>query len=55
MHSANFAMLKAINRMVIDHAHGLHEGVVDGRAGEAEASFLEILAYSLRKLRLGRR
>ncbi len=34
--------------MVIDHADGLHEGVTDGGADEAEAALLEVLAEGIR-------
>lgn len=46
-HSPDFEISKAINGVVIDHAHGLHKGVNDGRTDEAEAPFLQIFANPL--------
>ncbi len=40
--------------MVIDHAHGLHEGVADGRADEAEAASFEFLTHGSGFLGLAR-
>ena len=39
--------------MVVDHAGGLHEGIDDGGAGEAEAPCLQLLrdAFGERRLR----
>ena len=36
--------------MVVDHAGGLHEGVANCRADEAEAALLQIFAYGVRFL-----
>ena len=33
--------------MIVNHAHGLHEGVADGGAYEVEASFFEALAHGI--------
>src|SRR5690348_2484410 len=39
---------EAIGCVVIDHARGLHEGVADGAADEAEAALLQIFAHGVR-------
>jgi len=33
--------------MLIDHSHGLHEGVTDRRADEAEAVLLQVFAHGV--------
>src|SRR5690606_16640872 len=40
-------------RVVVDHARGLHEGVADGGANEAEAALRQRLAHRLRLVCLG--
>ena len=47
-------MTEAVDRMVVDHATGLHECVADGGAHKSEATLFEILAHSSRRLRLDR-
>src|SRR5690606_30765444 len=38
---------EAVGRVVVDHAHGLHEGIADGGAAEAKPCLLEGLAHGL--------
>src|SRR5437764_5008849 len=45
---------KAVDRVVVHEADGLHEGVADRRPDEAKAALLQILAESARLRRLGR-
>lgn len=40
-------MAEAICGVVIDHADGLHEGVADGGADEAEAAFFQVFAHGV--------
>src|SRR6185503_9643838 len=42
------AVAIAAGEMVVDHAGRLHEGVADGRADEAEAALLQVLAHRVR-------
>ncbi len=42
------SITKTIGRMVVDHADGLHVGIYDDRADEAEASLLQVFAEGLR-------
>jgi hypothetical protein len=39
---------EAIDGVIIDHAHGLHEGIADGRPDEFEASAQQISAQGIR-------
>src|SRR5882762_3420406 len=41
---AQFRVAKTRNQVIVDHARGLHEGVANGRADEAETAFLEVFA-----------
>ena len=34
--------------MVVDHAHGLHEGIANGGAYEIKSSFFKVLAHGIR-------
>lgn len=43
----HFAVPKAVDSVVVNDAHGLHEGVNDRWADEAEAAFLQVLANCL--------
>lgn len=45
---------KAVGKMIIDHADGLHEGVADSGANESEALPLQITGHGFRFRRLGR-
>ena len=36
---------KAINRVIIDHAHRLHKGIADGGADKGKAPFFKIFAH----------
>ena len=44
---ADLIVPKAIDGVIVDHPDGLHEGVADGRAGEAEASAFEVFAHGV--------
>ena len=50
MPSAQLAATEASDDMVIDYAHGLHEGVTDRWADKAEAALFERAAHRLRRL-----
>ena len=56
--SANFfsslSASETVPRMVVYHSNGLHEGIADGAADEAEASTPKILAQCIRFGREGR-
>src|ERR1035438_1446975 len=39
---------KTLHCVVVDHAHGLHEGIADGRADEIKTSLLQILPHRVR-------
>ena len=41
----DFLVSVAIHKMVIDHAHSLHQGVADGGAYKIEAAFFQVLAH----------
>src|SRR5947208_15311882 len=45
---------EAVDRVVVDEADGLHEGVADRRPDETKATLLQVLAQSARLRRLGR-
>src|SRR5918994_4237487 len=51
--SGQLLVAEAHRRVVVHHADSLHERVTDGRADEAEAAALEVLAHRLRLGRLG--
>lgn len=51
---AEFRVTEAINRVVIDHATGLHKGVADGRTDKSEAALLQVFAHRFRFGGLGR-
>lgn len=40
-------MPKATDHVVINHAHGLHEGVTDRRADEFEAAAQQVFAHGV--------
>ena len=40
-------MAEAINRMVVDHADGLHERIADDSADEGEPPALEVFAHGV--------
>ena len=42
-------MAEAADQVVVDHAGGLHEGVADGGADEAEGAALEVLVDGVRE------
>src|SRR5690348_5604252 len=44
----HLAVAEAGDEMVVHHAHGLHEGVTDGRPHEAEAPLRERRAHRVR-------
>ena len=52
--SLHLLVTEAVRRVVVDHADGLHEGVADGGADEAEATLLEVFAEGVRLSRGGR-
>jgi len=41
---AQFRVAETRNQVIVDHARGLHEGVANGRADEAETALLQIFA-----------
>ena len=45
--SAKCSVSKAIGRMIVDHARGLHERVANNRADEFESPTFQILAYGV--------
>ena len=51
---AQLFMTKAIERVIVDHAGGLHEGITDGRTDEAETQALQLFAHGVRFRRAGR-
>jgi hypothetical protein len=46
--SSDTSVSEAIDGVIIDHAHGLHEGLADGRPDEFEASAQQISAQGIR-------
>jgi hypothetical protein len=36
--TSHLGVPEAVDEVIVDHAHGLHEGVADGRAHELEAA-----------------
>ena len=46
-------MTEALDSMVIDHPHGLHEGVANGWPDEFKSALEQIFAHRLRLGRLG--
>ena len=49
-----FLAAEAAFDVVVDEAHGLHEGVAGGGADEGEAAFAEVLAEGVRGVGVGR-
>src|SRR6516164_1456165 len=49
-----FTVPETPDQVIVDHAHGLHEGVTDGASHELEAPPLQGLAHGIRFRRLGR-
>jgi len=49
----HLGMAEAIDRVIVDHAHRLHECIADGRAHKVEPARLQVLAQRPRLLRLG--
>lgn len=49
-----FPMPEALDKVIIHHAHGLHERVTDLTANKLEALLLQILAHGVRRRGLGR-
>ena len=41
------AVAEAGGGVVVNHTNGLHEGVADGGADEAEAAFFQVLTYGV--------
>ncbi len=39
---------KAIYRVIVDHAHGLHERITNGAPDKLESAFFQILAHRVR-------
>ena len=50
---AEGSVAKAIGRMIVDHARGLHERIADGAADKGESSSLEVFAHRVGFSRLG--
>src|SRR4029079_13185838 len=48
--SAQLGVAEAVDGVVVDHAHRLHQRVHRGRAHEPEAPSLEVLAQGLRQV-----
>src|SRR5439155_27092631 len=49
--AAAAAAAEAIDDVIVHHTDGLHEGVADGRADEAEAALGQVLAHRVGLLR----
>lgn len=45
--STELGIPEAGDGVIVDHADGLHEGVTDGGADEAEAAFFQVFAHGV--------
>jgi hypothetical protein len=43
-----FSVPETLDKMIVDHAHGLHEGVANGAANEFETPPFQVLAHGVR-------
>src|SRR5262249_60251114 len=48
LRACELRVAEAVDRVVVYHANGLHEGVADGGADEAEATLVHVFAHDVR-------